>query len=220
MADNSPLLSLPYLLPSQAQKHVTHNQALDLLDFLVQPVAEAVDALVPPDAPEEGRLWALGAPAEGAWQGQDLTLASWRNGAWLHLMPQPGWTVFSRADNALLSYDGGGWQGIGGAVIESGSNDNGGWQRFADGRLQCWQSALQVAAINSAEGALWRSEDLEWLFPQGFAEPPVLSGGGADLGCWLSLGAPTQTACSLRLMSALSRDSAVGLRLIASGRAG
>ena len=220
MADNSPLLSLPYLLPSQAQKHVTHNEALDLLDCLVQPVAEAVDALVPPDAPEEGQLWALGAAAEGAWQGQGLTLASWRNAAWLHITPQTGWTVFSRADNSLLSFDGSGWQGLSGAVVESGSNENGDWLRFADGRLQCWQSALQVATIDIAEGALWRSEDLEWVFPQSFAAPPLLSGAGADLACWLTLGTPSQTACSLRLMSALSRDSAVSLRLIAAGRAG
>ena len=34
--DTSVILSLPYLLPSQAQKHVTHNAALRLLDMAVQ----------------------------------------------------------------------------------------------------------------------------------------------------------------------------------------
>ena len=29
-------LALPYIMPSQAQKHVTHNEALQILDALVQ----------------------------------------------------------------------------------------------------------------------------------------------------------------------------------------
>ena len=36
MPDISPILSLPYILPAQAQKHVTHNEALRLLDVMVQ----------------------------------------------------------------------------------------------------------------------------------------------------------------------------------------
>lgn len=34
--DTSPRLTLPYLMPNQAQKHVTHNEALRQLDVLVQ----------------------------------------------------------------------------------------------------------------------------------------------------------------------------------------
>lgn len=30
--DSSPNLQLPYIMPSQAQKHVTHNEALRTLD--------------------------------------------------------------------------------------------------------------------------------------------------------------------------------------------
>ena len=36
MSDLSPILSLPLLQASQAQKHVTHNEALMQLDLLVQ----------------------------------------------------------------------------------------------------------------------------------------------------------------------------------------
>jgi len=36
MTDTTAILGLPYLLPSQAQKHVTHNEALRQLDALVQ----------------------------------------------------------------------------------------------------------------------------------------------------------------------------------------
>ncbi len=36
MSDQSTLLSLPYIMPAQAQKHLTHNEALRTLDTLVQ----------------------------------------------------------------------------------------------------------------------------------------------------------------------------------------
>lgn len=36
MSEQTNLLGLPYILPSQAQKHVTHNEALRMLDAMVQ----------------------------------------------------------------------------------------------------------------------------------------------------------------------------------------
>ena len=36
MSDITTHLPLPYILASQAQKHVTHNEALRLLDTMVQ----------------------------------------------------------------------------------------------------------------------------------------------------------------------------------------
>ncbi|MCZ4352271.1 DUF2793 domain-containing protein [Roseovarius aestuarii] len=48
MSDNSPRLGLPYLQPSQAQKHVTHNEALQRLDALVQLSVVALNVETPP----------------------------------------------------------------------------------------------------------------------------------------------------------------------------
>ena len=61
MPDISPRLALPYLQPSQAQKHVTHNEALRRLDLLVQLVVVQFGAEVPPASPAPGAVWALGA---------------------------------------------------------------------------------------------------------------------------------------------------------------
>ena len=33
--DQSPNLELPYISPAQAQKHVTHNEALQILDVVI-----------------------------------------------------------------------------------------------------------------------------------------------------------------------------------------
>ena len=51
MSDTSAILSLPYLQPAQAQKHVTHNEALQLLDVLVQMAVIARSLSLPPTSP-------------------------------------------------------------------------------------------------------------------------------------------------------------------------
>ena len=38
--DTTPNLGMQYILPSQAQKHVTHNEALRVLDALAQLVVK------------------------------------------------------------------------------------------------------------------------------------------------------------------------------------
>ena len=48
MSDLSPNLSLPYLAPAQAQKHVTHNEALGLLDAVVQLAVQSRSQTEPP----------------------------------------------------------------------------------------------------------------------------------------------------------------------------
>ena len=47
-------LSLPYILASQAQKHVTHNEAIRALDCLVQLSVESRVLTSPPASPVEG----------------------------------------------------------------------------------------------------------------------------------------------------------------------
>ena len=51
MLDTPPTLGLPYILPSQAQKHVTHNVALDTLDALAQLRVESRSVSTPPNTP-------------------------------------------------------------------------------------------------------------------------------------------------------------------------
>lgn len=109
MPDISPILSLPYLQASQAQKHVTHNEALRRLDILVQLGVAGFGALAPPPAPEDGEIYALGAGATGAWAGRDGDLAAWLDGSWYFLTPQEGWRAWSRQDAALRIWNGADW---------------------------------------------------------------------------------------------------------------
>ncbi|MEL7090173.1 MAG: DUF2793 domain-containing protein [Pseudomonadota bacterium] len=91
MSHTSPRLNLPLLAPSQAQKHVTHNEALARLDLLVQLSVQAFDAVTPPTDPVEGDVFALGAVPTGSWAGEAGQLAGFSNGGWLFIAPQTGW---------------------------------------------------------------------------------------------------------------------------------
>jgi len=109
MSDQSPRLALPFIQPSQAQKHVTHNEALALLDFTVQLAVEEVGALVPPDVPQEGALWALGTVPVGAWAGQGGMIAGLVDDTWRFVAPQDGWIALDKATGRLLRQAGGAW---------------------------------------------------------------------------------------------------------------
>ncbi|WP_204115913.1 DUF2793 domain-containing protein [Shimia biformata] len=69
MPELSARLGLPYLQPSQAQKHVTHNTALLQFDGLVQMTVATFDAETPPPVPEPGEIHALGPAPLGDWAG-------------------------------------------------------------------------------------------------------------------------------------------------------
>lgn len=108
MSELSPRLGLPFLLPAQAQKHVTHNEALEALDILVHLTLEGVDAVTPPVSPGTGQVWALGAGASGDWSGNDTRLAAWMGDAWQFITPLPGWCA--TFGTSLLIWDGTAWQ--------------------------------------------------------------------------------------------------------------
>ncbi|WP_375687109.1 DUF2793 domain-containing protein [Pseudooceanicola sp. LIPI14-2-Ac024] len=109
MTDHSARLNLPFIAPAQAQKHVTHNEALVQLDALVQLVLEGVDANDPPVIPAAGEIHATGPAPTGAWSGQAGTLAQWDGSAWRFLLPQEGWLAWDRAAGVIRAFTGGGW---------------------------------------------------------------------------------------------------------------
>lgn len=105
----SPVLSLPYIQPSQAQKHVTHNVALAALDLLVQAVAADRDRTDPPAAPTAGAVHLVAAGAQGDWAAQDHALAVFDGTGWRFAAPRPGWRVHVLADGFDVIFDGSAW---------------------------------------------------------------------------------------------------------------
>ncbi|NOX74314.1 MAG: DUF2793 domain-containing protein [Alphaproteobacteria bacterium] len=88
---NTPNLSLPYLAAAQAQKHVTVNEALSLIDALAQMAVASVGATSPPATPAEGDRYIVASNASGAWTGWNNSIALFSSGALLRLIPQTGW---------------------------------------------------------------------------------------------------------------------------------
>ncbi len=112
MPDTSERLSLPYLMPAQAQKHVTHNEALQRLDLLVQLAVESFDTSVPPALPQTGEVYALSAASTGAWAGHADELAAWVDGNWHFIAPQEGWQALDKSSGALRRRVDGGWLAV------------------------------------------------------------------------------------------------------------
>jgi len=111
MSDATTHLLLPYILAAQAQKHVTHNEALRILDGLVQLSVLDRDLTAPPASPTDGDRYIVGSSAIGEWAGWDLNVALWTDGAWLRLPPRSGWRAWVEDEGLLLVYDGAGWVG-------------------------------------------------------------------------------------------------------------
>ena len=110
MSNETPNLALPFIMPSQAQKHVTHNEAIERLDMIVQLALESATATTAPTTPLEGQAWALSASPTGAWAGQGGAIASWRGGGWYFVTPQEGWMAWCKDNADLKVYSAGVWQ--------------------------------------------------------------------------------------------------------------
>lgn len=110
--ENTPNLSLPYLMPSQAQKHVTHNEALDLLDALVQIAVLDKDIATPPATPGDGDRYIVAATPTGDWVGQAGNIAVFRDGGWSFLQPRAGWHSFLADDLAFVCWTGSAWKPV------------------------------------------------------------------------------------------------------------
>jgi hypothetical protein len=183
MPDNSARLSLPYLMPSQAQKHVTHNAALERLDMLVQPQVLDLAATTPPAAPEEGATYVLGTGAGGAWAGQDGMLASWSAGAWIHLTPQEGWQVLLLPETRLYALTGGTWQPVAGATqnldgigINAASDGTNRLAVSSDATLLSHDGSGHQLKVNKATAA----DTASLLFQSGFSGRAEMGLAGSD----------------------------------------
>ncbi|MGD9839591.1 MAG: DUF2793 domain-containing protein [Afipia sp.] len=128
MTDTSHL-GLPFIDGSQAQKHVTHNEALRILDSVVQIGVLDTDRTTPPSSPAEGDRHIVASGATGAWAGHADAVVVREDGAWRFFNPKAGWCAWSDADGVLLVYDGTSWTeatgsgGMSGSVALLGVND-------------------------------------------------------------------------------------------------
>lgn len=122
----TPRLALPLLAAGQAQKEITHNEALALIDALLCPVVEAVGANAPPASPEAGQAWIVGAAPTGAWSGRAHHMAVATAGGWRFADLPTGARVTAMGGTGLWRRVASGWQApaaiapaTGGSTVDS-----------------------------------------------------------------------------------------------------
>ena len=106
---NSPNLGLPFIVANQAQKHVPHNDAVAMIDGILQLSLVARGLNTPPSSPVDGQRWLIGAAPTAEWLGQAGLVAFRNAGAWQFLVPRKGWAAWIEAESLLLIYDGTNW---------------------------------------------------------------------------------------------------------------
>lgn len=90
MSQTSTRYQLPYIMPGQAQKHVTHNEAIRALDVLLHVSAVSREVENVPAEPQEGESYLLGETPQGVFAGHANKLAHFVDGAWMFYTPVNG----------------------------------------------------------------------------------------------------------------------------------
>ena len=103
-------IGLPLLQASQAQKHVTVNEALMRLDGLLPAVLQSISLGVPPAVVLDGMCYAVPAGAVNDWGGHDGEIAIAMNGGWTFAQPARGWRAFVVDQGVNALHDGTGWR--------------------------------------------------------------------------------------------------------------
>lgn len=105
-------LNLPYIAPAQAQKHVTHNEALRALDAIVHLSLVSKVQSAPPAMPQAGERYFVASTASGDWENQDGNIAAYQDGAWAFYSLQTGWRAWVVDESQLMVWDGTSWQAV------------------------------------------------------------------------------------------------------------
>lgn len=113
--------ALPLLFSGQSQKEFFVNQAITVLDTLVQ---HAFDATLPepPVDPSDGAVYRIAATATGDWAGKEDSIAVRIAGAWHIVSPAAGSLFYDRAANAFVLFDGVAWQSASAPTVPSGGS--------------------------------------------------------------------------------------------------
>jgi hypothetical protein len=114
-------LNLPLVMPAQAQKHVTVNEALARLDALAQLRVVSSQLTAAPANASDGESYLVPGDAGGAWGGQAGKIAIWSNGGWIFVTPRIGWRAWDESRLAYRTFDGTDWIADALAISPSGA---------------------------------------------------------------------------------------------------
>ena len=105
----TPRLGLRTLIPGQAQREITVNESLQILDAVVAGAVEERVRADPPTTPVVGTAYIVATGATGAWAGQDDAIATFTPGGWRIIAPMDGLCVLVKSTGETVRYASGGW---------------------------------------------------------------------------------------------------------------
>lgn len=109
MSETSTRYALPLLDAGQAQKEVTHNEAIDRVDALLHLAVASMDLTDPPPTPSLGTAWIVASGATGTWAGHDGQIATFGAGGWRIVTPRNGCLAWVEDLGIFAIRQGGGW---------------------------------------------------------------------------------------------------------------
>lgn len=94
-------LNLSFIAPSQAQKHITLNEALKTLDTVINLSVKSTTLTFPPSDPAQGDRFIIGKNPTGLWENKEGYLVQFEDAGWTYFSPKIGWRVWDEATQAL-----------------------------------------------------------------------------------------------------------------------
>jgi len=105
-------LGFTYLESSQAQKHVTVNEALRVVDAVIQLSVLDRDLTTPPSLTspdDDGKVYIPASGASGDWSGHAGEIAFFVDDAWQFVAPREGWRAWVQDENIEVYWSGSAW---------------------------------------------------------------------------------------------------------------
>lgn len=104
---STPNLQLVTMTANQAQKEVTFNQNMVMLDGMCQMAVLSQTTTTPPTG-VAGARYLIPTGATGVWASFIGQVALY-NGGWIYLTPKPGWDLYVISDKVWVTYIGTAW---------------------------------------------------------------------------------------------------------------
>lgn len=144
---------LPLIMPNQAQKHVTHNEALTLLDGICHLVIKSFGETAPPVMAAIDDAFVVGPSATGAWFGEDAKIALNTDVGWRFVAARQGMIAVNALTSKLVIFDQAAWKSLGSMVdiattLQLGINTS----ADAANRFAVRSNAALLTAISAGEG--------------------------------------------------------------------
>jgi hypothetical protein len=107
--DETTRWALPLLASGQAQKEITHNEAIAAIDRLLHLAVASRSLSAPPSDSATGDVYIIGVAPSGAWEASEGQLACFEGAGWAIRSPRPGCLAWVADEQQFAVYSTAGW---------------------------------------------------------------------------------------------------------------